>query len=351
MTKKCIYCQESKDVALFNREHVIPQSMGRYEQNLVLECVCKACNDFFSASLDGILGRDSIEALLRFKNGLKAVSKLGELKGKRLVLKVPPAAGPWAGAQVELVGRNGEIIARPMTQIGFLNKTNGQFEFLLFEELQNFSFAVRSDLDCNNFKMLGSSDEELEKLREILTKAGWNPQIHGELPPPVDNAENANSIDIEINYRIDRRMKRAIAKIAFNYFAIAMEAKGMYELLDDPNVDKVRSFIRFDDDASFDPVEVTDEPILSLDERNRRHTDSHLAVLDWLFYSNGRKDLRVSVSLFNHLTYHVSFIPNFETRPLPDIVIGHQFDFSVSPARCIPLLTAAELPPDYPRKS
>ncbi|MBK8223030.1 MAG: hypothetical protein IPK73_18600 [Candidatus Obscuribacter sp.] len=341
MTKDCIYCKESKDVGLFNREHVIPQSMGRYDQNLVLDCVCKQCNDFFSASLDGILGRDSLEALLRFKYGLKSVSKLGELKGKRLVLKVPPDGGPWAGAQIELIGRDGEIIARPMTQIGFLNKTTGVFEFILFEELQKLGFVEREDLNSNNFRMLGSSDEELEKLRSLLEKAGWNPTIHGELPPPVDDAENVKSIEVEINYLIDRRMKRAIAKIAFNYFAYQVGVNGNAELLNDVSVQAVRSFVRDDSDPAFDPVAITDEPILDLDEKTRRHTDSHLVVLDWLFYRNGRKDLRVSVSLFNHLTYHVTFIPNFQPRPLPDLVVGHQFDFSYSPARCLELLIGA----------
>jgi len=339
MTKNCIYCHEEKEAAFFNREHVVPQSMGRYEDNLVLDCVCKDCNDFFSASLDGILGRDSIEALLRFKYGLKSLGKLGDLKGKRLVLKVPPDGGPWAGAQIELIGRDGEIIARPMTQIGFLNKTTGSFEFILYEQLQKLGFVEREELDCNNFKMLGSSDEELEKLRTLLHDAGWKPVMHGELPPPVDDAENAESIEVEINYLIDRRMKRAIAKIAFNYFAYQVRANGNGELLDDPFVQSVRSFVRDDSDPAFDPVNVTDEPILALDERTRRHTDSHLVVLDWLFHKNGRKDLQVSVSLFNHLTYHVTFIPNFQPRPLPDLVAGHQFDFSSSPARCMELLT------------
>ena len=340
--QKCIYCKEQKDVSLFNREHVVPQSMGRYEQNLVLDCVCKDCNDFFSASLDGILGRDSIEALLRFKHGLKSVGKLGELKGKRLVLKVPPGS-PWAGAQVELVGRDGEMIARPLTQIGFLNKTTGSFEFLLYEELQKLGFVEREELDCNNFKMLGSSDEELEKLRVLLEEAGWNPVLHGGVPPPVDDAENTKSIEIEINYLIDRRMKRAIAKIAFNYLAYHLKARGNTELLDDPSVEIVREFIRCDRDPAFDPVGVTNEPILALDEKNRRHTNSHLVVLDWLLYTNGRKDLQVSVSLFNHLTYRVTFIPNFQPRPLPDLVVGHQFDFNSSPARCLELLTSAPI--------
>jgi hypothetical protein len=335
MLKKCIYCLELKEEALFNREHVVPQSMGKFENNLVLSCVCKACNDFFSASLDGILARDSFEAVLRFEHGLKSISRFSELNGKRVTLTVSRNGGDWAGALIELTERDGEKFAKPMTQIGFLNKTTGQYEFLPYEKLQDVSFAKNFDLQSNNFKMLASSDDELEKLRDLLVKAGWNPQIHGELPAPINEGM---SIDIDISCIIDRMLERAFAKIGFNYFAAIVKSKDLFELLGHNDVDVIRNFIRYDTEAERDRIIITAEPILQTDTRNQRQTDTHLIVLDWLFYTNGRKDLRVRISLFNRLTYQVTLIRNYPIRPLPEMIVsGHQFDFTSSPARCLPL--------------
>lgn len=335
--KKCLYCSDAKEETFFNREHVIPQSMGKFTDNLVLNCVCKACNDYFSASTDGILARDSIEALLRFKYGLKSLDDLSQLKGKRLTINVPSDSGPWSGAFVELFERDGEIMARPFPQIGFRNKESGQYEFLLYEQLRGFAFASNPKFDSQNFKILASTDDDLARLKLILEEAGWDPKIHGTLPSPTDEAD---TLDLVSTARIDRRMKRAVAKIGFNYFAYTALEKGLIDLLDHPDLCPVKTFIRYDLDPAFDPVEVTNEPILGSDKPNYRQTNSHLAVLDWFMHPNGRKDLEVSVSLFNSITYRIVLISNYSPRPLPDLERGHQFDISSKPRRCIPLVMA-----------
>lgn len=42
----CIYCMEEKGKALFNRDHVIPEAFGTFDDYLVLTSVCQACNQF-----------------------------------------------------------------------------------------------------------------------------------------------------------------------------------------------------------------------------------------------------------------------------------------------------------------
>lgn len=69
--KRCIYCPETKADGDFNREHLIPQSFGLFEEsNLVLRCVCKACNTYFGSALDEKLACDSAEAMDRVAVGL-----------------------------------------------------------------------------------------------------------------------------------------------------------------------------------------------------------------------------------------------------------------------------------------
>ena len=83
-TRRCIYCLANKPESQFNREHVIPEAFGVFQQNLVLDCVCQACNDFFGRDLDLKLGRDTIEGLDRFRYGLKTPAQYKGLGRRRL---------------------------------------------------------------------------------------------------------------------------------------------------------------------------------------------------------------------------------------------------------------------------
>lgn len=334
-SKGCLYCKEEKDEKFFNREHVVPQSMGLFDSNLVLDSVCKECNDYFGAKLDGILARDSIEAMLRFKHRIKDPRKLSELGRNRLIMRLPDDDSDWSGALVELYESGGEIVCRPIAQIGFFNTLTDSYEYLAYEDLKDLSFASRGELDGKNFKIFSSSDEDVAKLKDLVEKVGWNPTFTEQNSLPKHDDDDGK-IDVSITYRIDRRMKRAIAKIAFNYFTYVATSKKHYQLFGHSDVDAIRLFARYDKDPLVE-VSVSDEPILHLDNSTFRQTDSHLLTLDWHTHQNGEKDLQVRLSLFNHLTYTVTLIRSFPDRPLPELISGHQFDFSSSPSKCIPL--------------
>jgi hypothetical protein len=75
-TRTCIYCLETKPSGAFNREHVMHRAFGSFTgNNLVLDCVCKQCNDFFAENIDRKFGRDSVEGLFRFLMGIKSTAK------------------------------------------------------------------------------------------------------------------------------------------------------------------------------------------------------------------------------------------------------------------------------------
>ena len=73
MKYTCIYCKKEKEESEFNREHVVPQMMGRYVNAPVLSNheVCQECNSYFSEEVEGKIALDSYEALLRMKSGIK----------------------------------------------------------------------------------------------------------------------------------------------------------------------------------------------------------------------------------------------------------------------------------------
>ena len=96
----CIYCRDNSPGA-FPREHVVPRAFGRFHENLTLDCVCGACNDFFNSELELFLTRDSIEAMLRVRYGLRAKSGRRTLGKIRLVVKVI-SPGDWYGARLAI---------------------------------------------------------------------------------------------------------------------------------------------------------------------------------------------------------------------------------------------------------
>ena len=53
-------------------EHVLPQSFGKFRQNMTLRnVVCDVCNQYFGDNLETYLGRDTFEGQLRFKHGVR----------------------------------------------------------------------------------------------------------------------------------------------------------------------------------------------------------------------------------------------------------------------------------------
>jgi hypothetical protein len=93
----CIYCLERKPDADFNREHVMLDAFGKFEGNLVLDCVCKACNDYFSKHVDLKFARDSVEGFFRFAMGIKSTAEYKSL-GPRSTMRVEFREGDSIGA-------------------------------------------------------------------------------------------------------------------------------------------------------------------------------------------------------------------------------------------------------------
>ena len=74
MTVTCIYCLQARPVSAFrHREHVMSRCFGTFRpDNLILrEVVCDECNQYFGENIELILGRDSIEGILRYRHGIK----------------------------------------------------------------------------------------------------------------------------------------------------------------------------------------------------------------------------------------------------------------------------------------
>ena len=152
---KCIYCLENKPSNCYKKtEHVLSQSFGRFKNNLTLnikndpkfsEVVCDDCNDYFGKNIEIFLSRDTFEGMSRFEHGVK---KLHEFKspGKESRLKIKVDEGPFKGAFAyrEYSEMTGEIIIKPVPQVGFKKGTDdNSYEYFPLEEIPD-----KEHLDC-----------------------------------------------------------------------------------------------------------------------------------------------------------------------------------------------------------
>jgi predicted RNA-binding protein YlxR (DUF448 family) len=138
--RRCIYCREEKPIRDFNREHVLNDSFGRFQNNLVLRgCVCTECNTVFGKSIDRKLARDSMESVAHVKDpllaspdgrgvGVDTTTSDASASGFRAVLEAIPR---WGGERVGVVGRRSvhesryrpaKTAARPSTDASFRSR-------------------------------------------------------------------------------------------------------------------------------------------------------------------------------------------------------------------------------------
>src|SRR4051812_21528773 len=120
---KCIYCQVERSNEFYSKaEHVLPQSFGKFRQNLTLhEVVCDFCNQHLGDHLETYLGRDTFEGQLRFRHGLKKAQDFKPVvQNSRIVLKC--TEGEFAGCYMyrEYSNEKHDIVVKPLPQVGFM---------------------------------------------------------------------------------------------------------------------------------------------------------------------------------------------------------------------------------------
>lgn len=315
MNLKCIYCLDNKNN--FNREHVIPQSFGTFgADTFVLSNneVCKDCNDYFSKHLELSLSRDSIEGRLRFKENIKPENKFKAItKNKRLLEKADEE--PFKGVYIEPVYSEeiGRIKAIPVPQAGFLNKDN-TFEYFLWDEIPTNEELVEKGFKTDqkgSIKVFGVFDET-----EINNKfKGFN---HFKTEGFIEPDPTKTDISCEITECIGDNKLRAIAKIAFNYFAY-INGK---EICFNHDFNIIRSYIRHGRKPDYPLVIPKEEPILRDEPLEGMRRSGHLIT-----FNKASDGLAIvsQVSLLNSLSYAVCL--SRSCNDMPKIVRkGHFFD-------------------------
>jgi hypothetical protein len=333
----CLYCQETKGAEAFNREHVLSQAFGVYpESNLVLhDTVCRACNTYFSGALELFLGRETWEGIERYKLGLKEIPTDRRV-GTRL-LEVKTRGGLHDGAFLEWRAQRGCPVVVPAPQLGFSSDSAGPFEWYRVKDLPPPE-VLRGRGFVPGTTTIMAAGLPYEDAARLLRSLGYSADNMEHAPEPA--ADSAGKIAITVTGTIEQKVRRAIAKIGFNYLASQYPAISRMDVFRD-----IRRFIRFGEEPSIPPVAISQGSILGgvCDDQQLL---VHSVVVAW---EPSSQSVVARVSLFSWCIYQVLLAAPGSFRIAPTCIgSGHAFD-PMNP-RIVPLTRwdRAEPPPSPP---
>lgn len=314
----CIYCLEDKTQSSFTKvEHVVPQSFGRFKDNLTLRrIVCDGCNSYFGANLEIALGRDTYEGGLRFEYGLKEPAEFKSFgKKSRLIMKMQEGEFKGAYAYREYSEDQGGIILKPAPQVGFRKAVDSEIDYYLLDNIPPKEYFDQNGYDLDRpgaIRIVPST--HVESIKAVLLEKGFTFKAHKDVNP--DDSEP--SLLCKIEGAIDDPIYRAVAKIGFNYLAYWQGRKFMLEADFNPT----RRFIRYGVKPQCSLIKIREEPILGDEPVYGKRRSGHLLTVDW---AADKRSTVAQVSLFNWLTYSVCLARDFlgEHRVIQK---GHFFD-------------------------
>jgi hypothetical protein len=296
MTMRCIYCLRDLSDSDFSTEHVLQQSLGKFRNNLTLpDLVCADCNNYFGRTIDLMLGRGSMEAVLRLNYGVQPPEKVRHLRRNR-VRFTWNTDGDWAGLILERVVESGRLVVRPIPQVGFAKTTGTGLMYVSEEILADNSLPLPDRIDPQRPPFIVANSEETRgRLVHLLETRGITFKPGREILWP---AKGAQTLSVKVEGRIDTSILRCVAKIAFNYLAWIAGR----DLLIEPAFCPTRRFIRYEENPGYPVVVVDEQPILIEDLPRKRQTIGHLVTVDWTI---DQRSIFSQVSLFNHARYRI----------------------------------------------
>ncbi len=297
-THKCIYCLNEKDESEFNREHVVPQMMGTYQNGYVLNKyqVCKECNSYFSTELEDKIGLDSYEALLRMQHKTKPISDGHSLRENRVI--ITGQEDIFSGLQFDAISDSNNpyrMALKALPRIGIINDIEKQ-EYTYFT-LENLPIASNETIEKINkaqTPIINTGIPEADAQKVLLEKGYLiKPYKYSEVQ--ITDLYTKSEILTSINIKIDSIVRRLSAKTVLNYLCYV---KGV-EFVLRPELDDIRKYIRYgiwNDDLWF---EYSKGPITTIEmPNNTAHT------VGYMWYSKDTHwNLCGCVTWFGDLTY------------------------------------------------
>ena len=314
---ECIYCRERKPESAYTKvEHVIPQSFGKFKNNLTLrQLVCDGCNQFFGDNVELALGRDTLEGQSRTDFGVKKAEDF-KSAGHQSRIRIKIAEGNFKGAYAYLDYSevDEKVTLQPAPQIGFRQRESGKHKYFPLDELPGRKQLEEFGLNIQGPKSIRAVGLGVEELSKKLAEKGISFRHEGD----VESTNEPESLLCEVQGTIDHTISRATAKIAFNY--LAYWAGG--DFVRQASFDQARNFVRHGQLAPYLLVKVGQQPILA-DEGARRRV-GHLVTVSW---AADKASIVAQVSLLNVFTYTICLARNYEGEQ-KEITRGHFFNIA-----------------------
>ncbi|MGH9436307.1 MAG: HNH endonuclease [Candidatus Acidiferrales bacterium] len=336
----CIYCRSTTNP--FNREHAINQAFGTFKVDtendfFLRHIVCQSCNQVFGDTIDLALGRDSAEAILRYKFGLKSPARADDLSYNRVTLKfwVP---GEFYGAYFELgsdaAGLN--LVPTFPTQIGLRWKGAARTKWLLESEVSAEAVAEYRKAPAGGVEMLilGPREEDRKRVENAVRNGGITVANKRDV---TGQTRMNDEIVTQVSTLLDDSILRGLAKIAFNYVACVHGADFILR----SDFDQLRNYIRHGAASRMPFVVQADGGILTDEPRGQKFTDGHLITFEW---NRTERGLLARVSLFNHAKYHVLFCTNYSGIWSNELVSGHHFDIETGEISSLSSVSMIHIP-------
>ena len=308
---KCIYCLQEKLSSCFKKtEHVLPQSFGKYKNNLTLnikndlrlkEVVCDECNEYFGKNTEISLGRDTFEGMARFEHEVKKIHEFKSLgKRSRFKIKIDEGSCKGAFAYREYSEIDDKIVIKPIPQIGFKKRENDTtYEYFPLDEIPDKDF-LENNFDLKAVKSIHVLGIDSETAKKYLSEKSIPFKPAGESYP----SGNMDDLGCVVTGRIDQIIFRALAKIGFNYLSYWAGPEFVLRNSFDP----IRRFIRFGEEGDYPFVIIIEQTILGDEPVVGKRRVGHLITLD---RSKNKQSIVSQVSLFNLMTYSVLLAKNY----------------------------------------
>jgi hypothetical protein len=275
----------------------MPQHLGTFRKNMVLhDAVCRGCNSALGFLLENWLGRDSFEALQRWRFGQKPLAEFGKFRGRGVQLRLPPGTA-WEGTSLTIRAddETGELVVDSTPQIGVKRPGEDKFHFFTEDEFNKAQDEAVGVQKGSTFKIIGLGPNGSEQIIETVRRRVPTLRIDGTMPSLPRGGNTLVAVMVDINDLI----ARAIAKIAFSH--LTYFAGRDFVLREE--FDRVRRFIRFGEGVPQDFVKVSTRPVLANDPLWYGSIRGHLVTVEW----PAAVDLIFSrVALFNELSYFVT---------------------------------------------
>ncbi len=303
--KLCIYCDETDPTKFSGREHVIPQAFGKFgSKTPTLKCVCDGCNAVFGKELDQMLARETLEGVLRYKQGRVSSEKRVQHR-LRFTLADETEAGDFVGAALLGVDPTSNQLMPLATQLRIKNLQTGETDIFVRSQLDAIALPVEvyGEPGKRELAIYAPSKDEHDVFLAELNLAGFDMRMEGVtlggITPSID-ANGVETLGVHIEGTFDQTHRRALAKILVNFATFYLGR----EVVDCANWGALKKFVRYGEGEL--AVRLSNRPFWTGQETDsQRFRDAINIRLE-----NHQRGIVGAIQFYNQATYELLLIEN-----------------------------------------